>query len=338
MTGMNPRLFSHPGSAATLALAALLLSTPACGPRSDTTAQAETADPDRAQDRARDRAATSEELGRVEFEVTGSPEARRWFERGVGALHSFWYDDAEDAFRRARELDPDLYMATWGEAMTHNHPVWDQVELEEGREALARLAPTPEERAALAPTERERAWMAAVEILFPAEGSGEDPEKALRDEAYAQAMGALAERFPDVESRAFHDLALQGIVYGGDDETRRFPLLMRSAADLEDLLDDHPDHPGVLHYLIHAYDDPVHAPLGLRAAERYAEVAPAAHHALHMPSHIFVQIGRWPAASSSNEDAWAASVDWVERRDRSRTPEACIRTRPMASSATGRRA
>jgi hypothetical protein len=139
MTGMNPRLFSHPGSAATLALAVLLLSAPACGPRSDTTAQAETADPDR----DRDRAATSEELGRVEFEVTGSPEARRWFERGVGALHSFWYDEAEDAFRRARELDPELYMATWGEAMTHNHPVWDQVELEEGREALARPFSVP---------------------------------------------------------------------------------------------------------------------------------------------------------------------------------------------------
>ncbi|HEX6199220.1 MAG TPA: tetratricopeptide repeat protein, partial [Thermoanaerobaculia bacterium] len=307
---MDPRLFSHLGRLAAAALAALLLSASACGPRSDASAHADSS----SQDRAPGRAASSEELGRVDFEVTGSPEARRWFERGVAALHSFWYDEAEDAFRRAREIDPDLYMAAWGEAMTHNHPVWDQVELEEGRAALERLAPTAEERAALAPTERERAWMAAVEILFPAEGDEGDPEKAARDEAYAEAMGALAEAFPDVESRAFHDLALQGIVYGGDDETRRFPLLMRSAADLEELVDDHPDHPGVLHYLIHAYDDPVHAPLGLRAAERYAEVAPAAHHALHMPSHIFVQLGQWPETSASNEAAWAASVDWVKRR------------------------
>jgi len=88
---------------------------------------------------------------------------------------------------------------------------------------------------------------------------------------------------------------------------------MRAAAGLEELFDDHREHPGVLHYLIHAYDDPVHAPLGLRAAKRYAEVAPAAHHALHMPSHIFVQLGRWDEAAASNEDAWEASVAWVER-------------------------
>ena len=261
------------------------------------------------------RAATVEQLGTVDFAATGSPEARRWFERGVAALHSFWYEEAREAFRRAREIDPDLYMAYWGEAMTHNHPVWDRVELDEGRAALAALAPTPEARSARAPSERERAWMAAVEILFPSEGGDDDSEKAARDAAYAEAMERLAEAHPDVEARVFHALALQGVVYGGVEEARRFPVLMRSAAGLEELLDEHPDHPGVLHYLIHAYDDPTHAPLGLRAARTYARVAPAAHHALHMPSHIFVQLGRWPEASSSNENAWASSVAWVEQRD-----------------------
>jgi tetratricopeptide (TPR) repeat protein len=127
----------------------------------------------------------------------------------------------------------------------------------------------------------------------------------------------------DVDAAAFHALALQGLVYGrhlGDGE--RFPTLMRAAAGLERQFDRAPRHPGVLHYLIHAYDDPVHAPLGLRAAELYAETVPAAHHALHMPSHIFVQLGRWDDAVASNEDAWAASVAWqtdrghgIDRRD-----------------------
>jgi hypothetical protein len=88
---------------------------------------------------------------------------------------------------------------------------------------------------------------------------------------------------------------------------------IRAAAILEPLYAAHPDHPGVLHYLIHAYDDPVHAPLGLRAARCYARVAPAAHHALHMPSHIFLQLGMWDDAARSNEQSYAASKAWVER-------------------------
>jgi len=252
-------------------------------------------------------APAAEELGRVDFPASGAAEARPHFERGVAALHSFWYGEAAAAFQRARELDPDFVMAYWGEAMTHNHPIWDEVELEEGRAVLAALAPTPEERSARAPTERERAWLEAVEVLYFGGGDKDD-----RDRAYAAAMARLAEGFPDLEARAFHALAIEGVVYGGAPEERRFPLLMRAAAELEELFDGSPEHPGVLHYLIHAYDDPVHAPLGLRAARRYAQVAPAAHHALHMPSHIFVQLGRWDEAAASNEDAWEASVGWAD--------------------------
>lgn len=256
-------------------------------------------------------AAPAEELGRIELAATGSAEARPWFERGVAALHSFWYEEAEESFRRAREIDPGFALAYWGEAMSHNHPVWDQVDLEAGQEVLRAYAPSAEARAAKAPTERERGYLAAVELLYRSE-----PDKEARDRAYEEAMGRLAERFPDdPEVRIFHALAIEGVVYGGVDEELRFPLLMRAAAALEELFDRYPEHPGVLHYLIHAYDDPVHAPLGLRAARRYAQVAPAAHHALHMPSHVFVQLGRWDEASASNEDAWQASVDWVERRD-----------------------
>ncbi len=254
------------------------------------------------------------DLGKVDFPTSGSPAAREPFLRGVAALHSFWYDEAADAFREAQKADPGFAMAYWGEAMTYNHPVWGEQDREAAKAALERLAPTPGERAAKAPTEREKAWLAAVETLY---GEG---EKAPRDRAYAEAMRQLHERQPDdlpdhLEAASFYALSLigPGLISGatGADRDRD---LIKAAAVLEELLDRNPEHPGVLHYLIHAYDDPVHAPLGLRAARTYAKVAPSAHHALHMPSHIFVQLGQWPEAVSSNEAAWAASVDWVKRR------------------------
>ncbi|MCB1057728.1 MAG: hypothetical protein KDD11_19680, partial [Acidobacteria bacterium] len=164
--------------------------------------------------------------------------------------------------------------------------------------------------AAKAPTERERAYLAAVEGLYFGGG-----DKAERDRAYSLAMADLYGRWPDdLEAGAFSALSILGLVYGGDPGDQRYPQLMRAAAILEELFDLEPRHPGVLHYLIHSYDDPTHAPLGLRPARIYAQTAPAAHHALHMPSHIFVQLGRWQDVASSNEDAWAASVAWVERR------------------------
>ncbi|MFP5288839.1 MAG: hypothetical protein ACLGI9_24090 [Thermoanaerobaculia bacterium] len=246
--------------------------------------------------------ARAADLGRVDFPTSGKPEAQAHFLRGVAALHSFWYDEAADAFRAAQKADPGFALAYWGEAMTHNHPIWSEQDRDA---ALAVLARAPK-----APTERERAWMAAVEALY-AEG-----EKPARDRAYAEAMRALHERFPDdLEAASFYALSLIGpaLTNGqtGDDRDRD---LMKAAGVLELFFDRNPEHPGVLHYLIHAYDDPVHAPLGLRAARTYAKVAPSAHHALHMPSHIFVQLGRWPETSASNEAAWAASVDWVKRR------------------------
>jgi tetratricopeptide (TPR) repeat protein len=252
-------------------------------------------------------AAPAERLGKVDFPTSGSPAAQERFLHGLAALHSFWYDEAADAFREAQRIEPGFAMAYWGEAMTYNHPIWQEVDVEAARAALARLAATPEARAARAPTPREKGYLAAVETLY---GEG---DKAARDRAYAAAMARLAERFPeDVEAAAFQALSILGLTRPGDPAD--FPALMRAAAILEELLDQNPDHPGVLHYLIHAYDDPVHAPLGLRAARRYAQVAPAAHHALHMPSHIFVQLGMWPDVAASNEASWAASVAWTERR------------------------
>jgi tetratricopeptide (TPR) repeat protein len=252
------------------------------------------------------------DLGKLDFPTSASGEAQAHFLRGVAALHSFWYDEAEAEFQAAQKAAPGFALAYWGEAMTHNHPIWGEEDAAAARAALQRLAPTPQERAAKAPTEREKAWLGAVEALY---GEGEKPA---RDRAYSAAMAAIRERWPDdVEAGSFYALSLIGPAWASDGATFGEPkerLLIRAAAILEELFAHNPQHPGVLHYLIHSYDDPVHAPLGLRAARLYAQVAPAAHHALHMPSHIFVQLGRWPDVTASNEAAWAASVAWTERR------------------------
>ena len=238
------------------------------------------------------------DLGTVAFPTSAkNPQAQALFERGLAALHSFWYEEAAKAFHQARELEPTFAMAYWGEAMTYNHPIW----MEQDRDAaLAVLKALPKD----AGTPREREWIATVETLY---GEG---EKTARDTAYERALATLAARDPDdLEAQSFHTLSILGTMYRFADARKQ----MRAAAILEPLLARAPEHPGVLHYLIHAYDDPIHAPLGLRAARRYAQVAPSAHHALHMPSHIFLQLGMWDEAAKSNEDAWAASVAWVER-------------------------
>jgi hypothetical protein len=183
-------------------------------------------------------------------------------------------------------------MAYWGEAMTYNEPLWFFQDTAGGRVVL--------ERAALieAPTERERGYLAAVRVLFG------DGTKNARDFAYAEAMRRLHDKYPDdMEAASFYALALLGTSHGGRD----FRIYMRAAAIVEEVFARNQLHPGALHYLIHCYDDPVHAPLGLRAARTYAAVAPQAAHALHMPSHIFVAMGMWEDYVKSNEDSWAAS-------------------------------
>lgn len=256
--------------------------------------------------------ASSSSLGRVDFPTTASPAAQAHFLRGVAALHSFWYDEAADEFRAAQKAEPGFALAYWGEALTYDHPIWGEQDLEAARQALGRLAPTPAERAAKAGNEKERAWLASVEALYG------DGEKDARTRAYAEALQKLHERWPDdLEAASFYALSLIGPALSADGGPLGEPrdrLLIRAAAILEVEFDRNPEHPGVVHYLIHAYDDPTHAPLGLRAARIYARVAPAAHHALHMPSHIFVQLGQWDRVAASNEDAWAASVAWTERR------------------------
>lgn len=225
--------------------------------------------------------------------VAGPRHASAYAE-GLYLLHNFEYERAAEAFRRAQRDDRGNAMAYWGEAMTHNHPLWAYQDRDGGRAVLARLGSTPAARAAKARSPREAAWIEAAEILYG------DGDKLERDRAFHAHMMAMHKADPgDVDARSLAALATLGLAHGGRDVA----LYMRAAALLEEGLADNPAHPGVLHYLIHSYDDPDHAPLGLRAARRYALVAPDAGHAQHMVSHIHLALGDWPAVEATNVQA-----------------------------------
>ena len=246
------------------------------------------------------------ELGSLDFPNSGAEEAQLDFARGVLLLHSFEYVDAREAFQEARAIDPDFALAYWGEAMTHNHPLWRQQDGEAGRAVLAELGETPEERLAKAPTGREKGYLRALEELYFGDG-----DKVARDAAYEEAMRALSAAHPeDLEAKAFYALSILGSAQG----VRDFRVYMRAGAVAEEVFAANRRHPGAAHYLIHSYDDPIHAPLGLRAARVYNEIAPAATHAQHMISHIFVGLGRWEEAAQANIKAWDVSVERARRK------------------------
>lgn len=233
-------------------------------------------------------------VGEVSFANSGAPAAQADFLRGLAQLHNFEYEDAAAAFRKAEGIDPDFAMAYWGEAMTFNHPIWEQQNRRAAQGALQKLAATPEERLAKAKTEREKDYLRAVEILY-GEGGKYD-----RDARYAEFMSGLHEKYPaDIDATCFYALALLGTAHNGRD----VPTYMRAAALLEDVFYAHPQHPGAAHYLIHSFDDPTHAILGLRAARAYSKIAPEAGHAQHMTSHIFLALGMWDDVVRANETA-----------------------------------
>jgi tetratricopeptide (TPR) repeat protein len=246
------------------------------------------------------------DLGHIDFPTSGAPEAQEYFIHGALLLHSFEYPDAAEAFREAQRLDPDFAMAYWGEAMTYNHTLWSEQDREAAWEALERLGATSDARLAAAPTEREKGYLLALELLY---GEG---TKLERDRAYAEAMRRLRQNYPDDdEAQAFYALAILGTAHDGRDHQT----YMRAAGQAEEVFRDNPRHPGAVHYLIHSYDDPVHAPLGLRAARAYSDIAPAASHAQHMISHIFVALGYWDEVVQANERAVEVADERVQRKD-----------------------
>lgn len=247
-----------------------------------------------------------EGLGALSFPNSGAPEAQDAFLRGVLLLHSFEYGQAAEAFREAQVIDPEFGMAYWGEAMTYNHPLWRNHDRAAGREVLERLAPTAAERSAKVATERETLYLDAVETLFTFEGPKQE-----RDRAYMEAMRRLHEAYPDDdEARAFYGLSILGTADGARD----FATYMRGAATVLPVFERNPRHPGAAHYIIHAFDDPIHAPLGLPAANAYADIAPDAAHAQHMTSHIFVALGMWEPTVTANIRARDTQDAELERR------------------------
>ena len=234
-------------------------------------------------------------LGTLAFPVTtASSEARHAFLRGTLLLHLFHYGEARAEFRDAERLDPGFTMAWWGEAMAWNYGVWNIQFPDSARAALARLGRTAVARAAKARSPRERAYLEAVEALYGRGG------KAQRDTAYAAAVAELARKYPqDDEAKLFHALALLGLNQG----VRDVPAYERALAIALEVFRRHPDHPGASHYVIHASDDPAHATTGLDAARALAASSPAAEHAQHMTSHVFLALGMWDDVVAANERA-----------------------------------
>jgi tetratricopeptide (TPR) repeat protein len=231
------------------------------------------------------------QVGVVHFANSGAQRAQPAFQRGLALLHSFEYSAARGEFQKAETLDPSFAMAVWGEALTYNHTLWHEQDTAAARAAMAKLGATPEKRVARGRTARERDYISSLERLY---GPG---DKATRDAAYSAALRDLSHRYPnDLDARALYALSLLGLSPKRDVRT-----YMRGAAEAEEVFEVEKLHPGALHYLIHAYDDPVHAPLGLRAARLYAKVAPGASHAQHMTSHIFFALGLWDDAIKANE-------------------------------------
>ena len=244
--------------------------------------------------------AQESQLGKVEFPTSGSEKAQAHFLRGLAALHSFWYEEAAEAFRESTKVEPDFAMGYWGEAMTHNHPLWSEQDIAAARQVLSKI----KETAKL--TDRERAYLGALRALY---GEG---DKRTRDAAYASAMEKIYRAYPDdLDAAAFYSLSLLGLVRGED---KSYRLQAKAGAIALGVYEKNPNHPGAAHYIIHAFDDPEHAIIALPAARRYASIAPEAHHARHMPSHIFLQLGMWPEAAASNESAWEASDAWMKRK------------------------
>ncbi len=247
-------------------------------------------------------------VGSIDFPTSAEGEVQQHFLRGVAILHSFGWKQAIEQFQAAQALDPDFAMAYWGESLAYNHPLISQMNPGEPRSVLERLAPTRAERLAKAPTDREKGFLNAVEVLW---GEG---DHVTRRVGYMEAMERLYDRYPDdPEVAAFYSLAILSAVAATGDLTQR--LNVRAGAIALRLSKENPTHPGAVHYTIHAFDDPLHAPLALDAAFQFAEIAPAVSHARHMPTHIFIQHGMWDYVSRNNQSAYDAARELWEPGD-----------------------
>ncbi len=254
-------------------------------------------------------AADLKDVGSLNFENSGSEAAQPHFLRGIGFLHSFGWKQAIAEFRQAQEIDPDFAMAYWGESLCYNHPLITEQDRQSPTEVLERLGSTFEERLDKAPTDREKGFITAVEALFM--GSGNTAQRRI---AYKDSMQQLYDQFStDDEVAIFYALSLLSAAGASGEDRMRMNILAGSIAMR--VLQENGNHPGAAHFVIHAFDDPDHAPLALDSALKFAQIAPAVSHARHMPTHIFIQHGMWKMVSVSNQSAYDAAVALWEPGD-----------------------
>ncbi len=246
---------------------------------------------------------TPEELGTVHFATSCSPKVEAEFNRGVALLHSFWYEEADKAFHKVAEDDPKCAMANWGVVMSSFHQLWDYPD----KDALAAGDKLLSKAAAMKATPREQEYIHALHGYFKNSGKYNVSQEDFVARATVYSVGmkqVVTDHTDDQEAIVFYALSLLASEPPHD---TTFTNRKKAASLLEDLLDKEPNHPGVAHYLIHAYDKPQLAELGLNAARKYAKIAPASPHALHMPSHIFARLGLWQDDINSNLASIAAT-------------------------------
>lgn len=249
--------------------------------------------------------ASAGQLGTVNFPTSCSASAQPKMTTALAYLHSFQYSQAADTFKDAAEADPHCAMAHWGQAMSLYHQLWDFPQ----PDTLAKGLKHVEEAQKIgAPTDRERAYIAAAAAFYQSDAKLTHLQRL---QAYSAAAAKLHQQFPDdVEAAAFYALSEVALAY--EDLDNDAAHRKAAIAILEPLLKSNPDNPGVAHYMIHATDSPKFASQGLAAARSYAKIAPDSSHAIHMPSHIFVDLGLWQESINSNIAASASAAHAIE--------------------------
>ena len=244
-----------------------------------------------------------QQFGSVEFQTACSEKVKEDFNFAVKLLHSFEYDEAEKAFAKVIDREPGCAMAYWGVAMSNFHPLWTapgEAELKKGAKAV-QIAQ------ALQASEREAAYIAAIASFYTDWEKKDHRTRCLNFEA---AMENIYTRYPgDKEAAVFYALALNA---AADPNDKSFTKQKKAGTILQTVYPNEPDHPGVVHYLIHTYDYPELAQQGLAAAKKYASIAPSSAHALHMPSHIFTRLGLWNDCIASNHASVASAKCYAE--------------------------
>jgi tetratricopeptide (TPR) repeat protein len=244
----------------------------------------------------------SEKLGKVHFETSCAPDVEGDFDRAVALLHSFEFGPAIEGFNAVLAEDPSCAVAHWGIALSYwGNPfggMRSTSALEQGSAAIQRG------RAIESATARERAYVEAAATLFEDYAAVSQRDRVL---AYADAMERVSRDYPeDTEAQIFYALAVNQTALPTD---KTYAPQLQAAAILEPLVEKLPDHPGLTHYIIHAYDHPSLASRGLTAARRYAEIAPSAPHALHMPSHTFTRVGAWDESAATNRRSEQTAIE-----------------------------